>query len=66
MHKLYSWCTSLGEKLDGDYANYFTDYFVGTSVCTNVFIVGFVSALVIASIYYFIICESKISCITDG
>lgn len=60
MYKLYSWCTSLGEKLGGDYyANYFQDYFVGTSVCTNVFIVGFVSALIIAAIYYFVICNKS-------
>lgn len=38
MEKLYSWCTSLFEKLESsDYVEYFQDYFVETSVCTNVF-----------------------------
>lgn len=60
MEKLYSWCTSLFEKLESsDYVEYFQDYFVETSVCTNVFIVGFISALVIAAIYYFIICNKS-------
>lgn len=60
MEKLYSWCTSLVEKLESsDYVEYFQDYFVETSVCTNVFIVGFISALVIAVIYYFIICNKS-------
>lgn len=60
MEKLYSWCTSLFEKLESsDYVEYFQDYFVETSVCTNVFIVGFISALIIAAIYYFIICNKS-------
>ena len=60
MEKLYSWCTSLAEKLESsDYVEYFQDYFVGTSVCTKVFVVGFVCALVIAAIYYFIICNKS-------
>lgn len=60
MEKLYSWCTSLIEKLESsDYVEYFQDYFVETSVCTNVFIVGLISALVIAVIYYFIICNKS-------
>lgn len=58
MENLYSWCTSLGEKLESsEYVEYFQDYFRETSVCTNVFIVGIVSALIIAIIYYFIICN---------
>lgn len=58
MENLYSWCTSLGEKLESsDYVEYFHDYFVETSVCTNVFITGVISALVIAAVYYFIICN---------
>ena len=60
MEKLYSWCTSLVEKLESsEYEEYFHDYFVETAVCTNVFIVGVVSALVIALIYYFIICNKS-------
>lgn len=60
MEKLYSWCTSLGEKLESsDYVEYFQNYFVETPVCTNVFIVGLVSALIIAAIYYFIICNKS-------
>ena len=59
MEKLYSWCTSLVEKLESsEYVEYFHDYFVETAVCTNVFIVGVASALVIALIYYFIICAN--------
>ncbi len=60
MEILYLWCTPLEEKLESsDYVEYFQDYFVETSVCTNVFIVGFISALVIAVIYYFIICNKS-------
>lgn len=62
MEKLYSWCTSLSEKIESseyEYWNYVQDYFVETPVCTNVFIVGFISALVIAVIYYFIICNKS-------
>jgi len=60
MRNLYSWCTSLAEKLESsDYVEYFQDYFVETSVCTNVFIVGLGSALMIAAIYYFIICNKS-------
>ena len=60
MEKLYSWCTSLVEKLESsEYVEYIYDYFVETAVCTNVFIVGVASALVIALIYYFIICNKS-------
>ena len=60
MEKLYSWCTSLAEKLENsEYVEYLEDYFVNTSVCTTVFIVGWVCALVIALIYYFIICNKS-------
>ncbi len=60
MEKLYSWCTSLVEKLESsEYVEYFHDYFEETAVCTNVFIVGVASALVIALIYYFIICNKS-------
>lgn len=60
MEKLYSWCTSLVEKLESsEYVEYFHDYFVETAICTNVFIVGVASALVIALIYYFIICNKS-------
>lgn len=60
MEKLYSWCTSLVEKLESsEYVEYFHDYFVETAVCKNVFIVGVASALVIALIYYFIICNKS-------
>lgn len=62
MEKLYSWCTSLSEKLDSseyEYWNYVQDYFVETPVCFNVFIIGAISALVIAVIYYFLICNKS-------
>ena len=60
MEKFYSWCTSLGEKLESsNYVEYFHDYFVETSVCTNVFVIGLISASVIAVIYYFIICNKS-------
>ena len=59
MEKFYSWCTSLNEKFDDRYSRYFEDYFRETSVCLNVFIVGLVSALTIAAIYYFIICNKS-------
>lgn len=62
MEKLYSWCTSLSEKLDSseyEYWSYVQDYFVETLVCFNVFIIGAISALVIAVIYYFLICNKS-------
>ncbi len=60
MKNLFSWCTSFAEKLESsDYVEYFQDYFVNTSVCLYVFIVGIFSALVIAAIYYFIICNKS-------
>lgn len=62
MEKLYSWCTSLSEKLDSseyEYWNYVQDYFVETPVCFKVFIIGAISALLIAAFYYFIICNKS-------
>lgn len=60
MEKLYLWCTSLADKVEnGEYVEYFKDYFVESPVCTKVFIAGLVSALIIASIYYFVICNKS-------
>ena len=60
---LYSWCTSLGERLQtqDDFITYYQNYFEETSVCSRVFWVAAVVALVIACIYYFVCCNLSFS-----
>lgn len=58
----YSWCTSLGEKLlnggeNEEFVDYYTGYFVDTSVCSTIFWTGMGVATVIAVLYYFGICN---------
>jgi len=60
--KLYSWCTSLGDKLinggeNSEFVDYYTGYFIDTPVCSNIFLAGIGIALVIALIFYFGICN---------
>lgn len=59
---LYSWCTSLGEKLlnggeNEEFVDYYTGYFVDTSVCGTIFWTGMGIALAVAVLYYFGICN---------
>lgn len=59
---IYSWCTSLGEKLlsggeNEDFVDYYTGYFADTSVCRTIFLAGMGIALVISLIFYFGICN---------
>ena len=62
MYKLYTWCTTLGKKLeDGDgtlaYQKFYEDYFTKTNVCSTIFFLGIAIATVIAILYYFGICN---------
>lgn len=59
---LYIWCTSLGERLlnggeNEEFVDYYTGYFVDTSVCSTIFWTGMGIAAVIAVFYYFVICN---------
>lgn len=59
---LYSWCTSLGEKImnggkDSDFIDYYTGYFVDTSICSTIFLTGMGIAAAIALLYYFGVCN---------
>ena len=58
----YSWCTSLGDKLlnggeNEEFIDYYTGYFAHTSVCSTIFWTGMGIAAVIASLYYFGVCN---------
>lgn len=58
----YSWCTSLGDKLlnggvNEDYVDYYTAYFVDTSVCSTIFWTGMGIAAVFAILFYFGVCN---------
>ena len=58
----YKWCTSLGEKLlnggeNEEFVDYYTGYFVDTSVCSTIFWTGMGIAAAIAVLYYFGICN---------
>lgn len=58
----YSWCTSLGDKLlnggeDEEFVDYYTGYFIDTSICNTIFWTGMGIAAVIAVLYYFGICN---------
>lgn len=59
---IYSWCTSLGDKLltggeNEEFVDYYTGYFSDTSVCANIFWLGLGIAAVIAILYYFVGCN---------
>lgn len=58
----YSWCTSLGDKLlnggvNEDFVDYYTAYFVDTSVCSTIFWTGMGIAAVFAILFYFGVCN---------
>lgn len=58
----YTWCTSLGGKLEGneessDFVNYYTAYFEETSICSTIFWIAVVVGAVLATAYYFGICN---------
>lgn len=60
--ELYSWCTSLGDKLanggeNTEFVDYYSGYFVETSICSSIFLTGMGIALAIAAVYYFGICN---------
>ena len=58
MEKIFSWCTSLTEKLESsNYVEYFHDYFVETAICAKVLGVGLLIALLVALIYYLFVCN---------
>lgn len=58
MEKIFSWCTSLTEKLESsNYVEYFHDYFVETAICAKVLGVGLLIALLVALIYYWFVCN---------
>lgn len=59
---LYSWCTSLGDKLssggeNSEFIDYYTGYFNDTSVCSTIFWTGMAIAAAIAALYYFGVCN---------
>lgn len=59
---LYSWCTSLGDKIvtggeNEEFIDYYTGYFVDTPVCRTVFLMGMAIAALIAALYYFGACN---------
>lgn len=60
MNKLFEWCTSLSDKMspatNGAYANFYNDYF-STSILSTVFFCGIGIALIIALVYYILICN---------
>lgn len=60
--KIYSWCTSLGDKLQNggvneEFVDYYTGYFADTSVCSTIFWTGVGIAVFTAVLYYFGICN---------
>lgn len=60
--ELYSWCTSLGDKIlnggeNEEFIDYYTGYFVDTSVCSTIFWTSMGIAAAIAVLYYFGICN---------
>lgn len=69
--ELYSWITSLSDKLlnggeSEDYVDYYTDYFVNTSVCGDVFMSAVLISLGVALIYYFVICNKSFALAKRG
>ncbi|MBR1786967.1 MAG: hypothetical protein IJ756_07430 [Paludibacteraceae bacterium] len=56
---VYSWCTALSDRLttQDDFISYYKNYFEGTSVCSNVFLVAVCVAAAIACFYYFVCCN---------
>lgn len=58
MEKLYSWGTSLPEKIDSSvYAEFFKDYIFGSNICTTIFVTGLIIALVTTFLFYFVVCN---------
>lgn len=60
---LYSWFTSLGEKLSNgiednpDYVDYYKAYFEDTAICGTIFWVAIIIAVAFALLYYFGVCN---------
>lgn len=58
---LYTWASSLGEELDeGDFIQYFTDYFRETDVLQNVLFIGLGIGAVFALVFYYVCCNVSI------
>lgn len=58
MEKLYSWGTSLPEKIDNsEYAEFFKDYIFGSHICTKIFVTGLIIALITTILFYFVVCN---------
>lgn len=59
----FSFFTSLGDKLNGvdlenpDFVDYYVAYFQETSICSSVLWAGLFIALVIAVLFYYVICN---------
>ncbi|MBQ6771402.1 MAG: hypothetical protein IJP44_10570 [Bacteroidales bacterium] len=62
MYKLFTWCTSLSQKISDDNGtehlhDFYERYFTKTNVCSTIFFLGIAIAAVIALLYYFGICN---------
>lgn len=59
----FSIFTSLGDKLNGenlvnpDFADYYVAYFQETSICSSIFWTGLITALVVALLFYYVVCN---------
>lgn len=58
---LYTWASSLGEELtDGDYIQFFENYFRQTSVLENALFMGLGIGIVLALVFYYVLCNISI------
>jgi hypothetical protein len=61
--EIYSWCTTLGEKLlngteeNPDFVDYYNAYFADTPVCSTIFWTALAIAVVVGALYYFGVCN---------
>ncbi len=63
MTSIFSFLTSLGNKLQGEdltnpeLVDYYQDYFIETPILTEVFLIGLAIALAVAALFYFGVCN---------
>lgn len=58
---LYTWASSLGEELEeGDFIQFFENYFRETDVLQNTFLLGLGIGAVLALIFYYVCCNISI------
>lgn len=58
---LYTWASSLSSELEeGDFIQFFTDYFRDTSILLSTFITGLLIGIGIAIIFYYVCCNISI------